>query len=97
MGKKMKKKNLHVVVSVESFAANGARELGGADEDLGGCRDPILGLITRVSGGGRGGGGADMESHGDSILAIRVLEVLVLVVRREAAVVLVRVALARRP
>lgn len=94
----MKKKNLHVVVSVESFAANGARELGGADEDLGRCRDPILGLcdlITRVSDGGRSGGWADMESHGDSILAIRVLQVLV--VRREAAVVLLRVALPRRP
>lgn len=72
---KVKKINLHVVVSVESFVADGARELGGADEDLGWCRDPILGLshFSRVSGSGRGGGRPNMEGDGDSVLGVRVL------------------------
>lgn len=45
---------LHVVVSVEGFAAHGAGELGGADQDLGRCGDPVLPLrschVARVYG-----------------------------------------------
>jgi len=36
---------LHVVVSVESFAANRARELSRANENLRRSRDPVLALV----------------------------------------------------
>lgn len=37
--------DLHVVVSVEGFEADGAGELRGADEDLRRRRDPVLALV----------------------------------------------------
>ena len=41
---------LHVVVSVESFAANRARELGRANENLRRSRDPVLALVESEAG-----------------------------------------------
>lgn len=83
---KPKKMNLHVVVAVEGFAANGAGELGRADEDLGRSGDPVLGRREARS---LGGGRADVESDGDATFRARVLEVLVWLVPG-------RVGLARR-
>lgn len=72
--------HLHVVVSVEGFSTDRAGELGGTNEDLGRCRDPV---VCGVEGADRRGGGggerrrANVHCDGDGgsiLMMIRVLK-----------------------
>ena len=47
--------NLHVIETVERFAANGARELGWTNEDLSRRRDPILTILNMIGFVANGG------------------------------------------